>query len=199
MIKHYVYYSYEEFGRGYIGKHKIDYSKYASPEMDGYFGSFLDKTFKPTRKEILGIYDSEEEAYMVEEILQRAYSVHINPDFANRSIQKSAKFFYDRTGIPHSDEVKEKISKTMKEKRKDPEKIKKYSEIFDGEKNPNYGKCTRYNWINEKTGQIEESLCPNHLATKYKLNKSSVSKVAKGLQIQTKGWKIMICQSTADS
>lgn len=199
MIKHYVYYSYEEFGRGYIGKHKIDYSKGVSPETDGYFGSFLDKTFRPTSKEILGIYDTEEEAYQVEEILQRAYSAHKNPDFANRSIQKSSRFFCDRTGVPHTPQVKEQIAKTMKEIRKDPEKIEKYSKIFDGEKNPNYGKCIRYDWINQKTGQKQLGLCPNHLATKYGLDVGSVSKVARGKCSQTKGWSVMSCQSTADS
>ena len=47
---HYVYYSYEEWGRGYIGSRTCD----CLPKEDTeYFGSFCDKTFKPTEKIIL--------------------------------------------------------------------------------------------------------------------------------------------------
>jgi len=47
-MKHfYVYYSYEEYGRGYIGKREC---KYLPEEDVNYFGSFKDKTFKPTQK-----------------------------------------------------------------------------------------------------------------------------------------------------
>jgi len=43
----YVYYSYEPWGRGYIGKREC----WCLPEEDTkYFGSFRDKTFKPTEK-----------------------------------------------------------------------------------------------------------------------------------------------------
>ena len=43
----YVYYSYEPWGRGYIGKREC----WCLPEEDvKYFGSYRDKTFKPTEK-----------------------------------------------------------------------------------------------------------------------------------------------------
>lgn len=43
----YVYYSYEEFGRGYIGKRECK----CLPEEDiKYFGSYKDKSFRPTKK-----------------------------------------------------------------------------------------------------------------------------------------------------
>ena len=46
----YVYYSYEEFGRGYIGSRICK----CLPEEDiKYFGSYKDKTFNPTEKIIL--------------------------------------------------------------------------------------------------------------------------------------------------
>ena len=47
---HYVYYSYEEYGKGYIGSRTCD----CSPEKDiKYFGSFSDNNFKPIKKIIL--------------------------------------------------------------------------------------------------------------------------------------------------
>ena len=56
---HYTYYSYEEFGRGYIGKRSCP----CKPEEDvKYFGSYSDKTFEPTQKIILETYDTAEEA-----------------------------------------------------------------------------------------------------------------------------------------
>jgi hypothetical protein len=87
---HYVYYSYEEYGKGYIGSRTCD----CSPEKDiNYFGSFSDKNFKPTQKIILkDDYITREEAYADEIILQKYYKVVENPHFANRSYQTSTKF-----------------------------------------------------------------------------------------------------------
>ena len=87
---HYVYYSYEEYGKGYIGSRTCD----CFPEKDiNYFGSFSDKNFKPTKKIILkDDYITREEAYTDEIILQKYYKVVENSHFANRSYQTSTKF-----------------------------------------------------------------------------------------------------------
>ena len=87
---HYVYYSYEEYGRGYIGSRTCN----CSPEKDiKYFGSFKDKKFKPTQKIILkDDYTIREEAYADEIILQKYYKVVENPYFANKAYQTSTKF-----------------------------------------------------------------------------------------------------------
>jgi hypothetical protein len=87
---HYTYYSYEEWGRGYIGSRTCK----CLPENDvRYFGSFRDKTFKPTQKIILkSDYTTREEAYADEIILQEHYKVAKNPHFANRAYQTSTKF-----------------------------------------------------------------------------------------------------------
>ena len=87
---HYVYYSYEEYGRGYIGSRGCK----CLPEQDiKYFGSFKDKTFKPTQKIILNDnYATREEAYADEIILQENYKVVENPHFANRAYQTSTSF-----------------------------------------------------------------------------------------------------------
>ena len=83
MSKHfYVYYSYEEFGRGYIGSRGCK----CLPEDDSkYYGSFHDKTFNPTQKIILGVYESRKDAYEAEILLHEFYDVARNPHFANRS------------------------------------------------------------------------------------------------------------------
>jgi hypothetical protein len=85
----YVYYSYEPWGRGYIGKREC----WCLPEEDvKYFGSFTDKAFKPTEKIILEIFDTRKEAYATEIILHNFYDVANNPHFANRTNQFAIKY-----------------------------------------------------------------------------------------------------------
>lgn len=84
----YTYYSYEEWGRGYIGCRVCE----GSPEGDPYLGSFYDKTFKPTHKIILGVHASHEEALSEEIALHEFFKVDINPHFANQARQTSTKF-----------------------------------------------------------------------------------------------------------
>ena len=86
---HYTYYSYEEFGRGYIGKRSCP----CKPEEDvKYFGSYSDKTFEPTQKIILETYDTAEEAIEDEIKIQHFFQVVPNPHFANQAYQTSTKF-----------------------------------------------------------------------------------------------------------
>jgi ethanolamine utilization microcompartment shell protein EutS len=94
---HYVYYSYEEYHRGYIGSRTCK----CLPEEDvKYFGSFYDKTFKPTQKIILkSDYTTREEAYADEIILQRYYEVVENSHFANRAYQTSTKFCLSKENL----------------------------------------------------------------------------------------------------
>ena len=118
MFKHhYVYHSYEEWGRGYIGIRSCD----CLPEEDiGYFGSFKDKTFNPTEKTILLVRETRQEVVEIEIMLHDFFDVAVNPQFANRSKQKSTRF--DTTGVPITEGTKKKIS-----------------EANSGEKNPMYG------------------------------------------------------------
>jgi hypothetical protein len=105
----YIYYSYEEFGRGYIGKRECE----CLPEDDvNYLGSFKDKTFKPTQKIILETFDTVEEALEAECILHDFYEVDKNSHFANRAKQTSKKFYCSMSGENNPskrDDVKEKI------------------------------------------------------------------------------------------
>ena len=87
----YVYYSYEEYGRGYIGKRECK----CLPEEDvNYFGSFRDKTFKPTQKIILETFNSVEDALEAECVIHDFYKIDKNLHFANKAKQTSKKFYY---------------------------------------------------------------------------------------------------------
>ena len=110
---HYTYYSYEEWGRGYFGSRTCK----CLPEEDiKYFGSFKDKTFKPSLKIILkDDYATREEAYADEIILQEYYKVVENPHFANRAYQTSTGFSRKGSvpwnkGIPRDPEIIKKMS-----------------------------------------------------------------------------------------
>jgi hypothetical protein len=150
---HYVYYSYEEWGRGYIGirSTKLD------PLKDPYMGSFKDKSFKPTHKEIIAIFESRGEALEAEILLHNFYEVHINPHFANRSKQTSTGFtppiVNPMLGRSHTEETKKKISefrktcvgekasmygKTHSEAAR--KKMSEFRKTCTGEKNPMYGR-----------------------------------------------------------
>ena len=131
---HYVYYSYEEYGRGYIGSRTCK----CLPEEDiKYFGSYTDNTFKPTQKIILkSDYTTREEAYADEIILQKYYKVVENSHFANRSYQTSTSF--SLYGLPHSEEHKRKISRARKSYCEETKR--KLSEAFKGKNCYWYGK-----------------------------------------------------------
>ena len=123
---HYVYYSYEEWGRGYFGSRTCK----CLPEKDvKYFGSYADKTFKPTQKIILkDDYATREEAYTDEIVLQNYYKVVENPHFANRSYQTSTGFS-QKGRIPWNKGIP-----------RDPETIRKMSESRKGKPSLNKGK-----------------------------------------------------------
>ena len=87
---HYVYYSYEQWGRGYIGRRSSE----VHPSVDPYMGSFRDKTFAPTEKIVLAEFDSAKEAIQCEINLHAFFAVDNNPHFANRSRQTSTGFSY---------------------------------------------------------------------------------------------------------
>jgi hypothetical protein len=112
----YVYYSYEEWGRGYIGV-KLN----GDPETDGYYGSYYDKTFSPTSKIVLGEFETPEEALEAEIALHNFFEVDKNPHFANRARQTSTGFI----SLHKDKEWRRKISEAHKGKKLSPETIAK--------------------------------------------------------------------------
>jgi len=107
MKYYYTYYSYEDWGRGYIGCRPSGCE--CTPEEDPYLGSFKDKTFNPTNKIVLGVYATPEECLEAEIKLHNFFEVDVNPHFANKAKQTSVGFSYDSTGIKRSEKTIEKI------------------------------------------------------------------------------------------
>jgi hypothetical protein len=112
----YVYYSYEEWGRGYIGV-KMN----SDPDTDGYYGSYHDKSFTPTQKIVLGKFETPEEALEVEIALHNFFEVDKNPHFANRARQTSTGFI----SLHKDEEWRRKIAEAHKGKKLSPESIAK--------------------------------------------------------------------------
>jgi plasmid stability protein len=142
MSKHfYVYYSYEEWGRGYIGSRGCK----CLPEEDvKYFGSFHDKTFRPTQKIILGVYKSRRDAYEAEILLHEFYDVARNPHFANQSRALVTGFTTEgmtpNKGKKASEETRKKIGAASKGRIPNEKTRQLKREQMLGEKNPMYGK-----------------------------------------------------------
>lgn len=127
---HYVYYSYEEWGRGYIGVRSTN----VYPSEDKYMGSFRDKTFKPTQKIIIEEFSSRDEALDAEIKLHSLFCVDINPHFVNKRKQTSRKFDHagrknPMEGRTHTFETRLLISEKAKKRMSDPLHIKKLSKI----------------------------------------------------------------------
>lgn len=109
----YVYYSYEPWGRGYIGKRECC----CLPEEDiKYLGSFKDKTFKPTEKIILEIFETREDAYNAEARLHEFYDVKNNPHFANQVHQTIIKEKMFRYFKRFKNKIKRTDNKEYREK-----------------------------------------------------------------------------------
>ena len=119
---HYVYYSYEEWGRGYIGKRSCE----CLPEEDvNYMGSFTDKTFKPTCKIILDTFATSADALAAEALLHDAYNVSSNPLFANKAKQTSR--WFNTEGVPKTKQHREKIRQSNSGRKRTAESRQKMS------------------------------------------------------------------------
>jgi hypothetical protein len=125
----YVYYSYEEWGRGYIGRRECN----CRPHEDiKYFGSYRDKTFHPTQKIVLFECRSREEACEIEVFLHSALQVDINPHFVNKAKQTSEKFCKNQEG--------ENNGNYGKRRKRRPEEIEKQKKYWSEHDHPNKGK-----------------------------------------------------------
>lgn len=107
---HYIYYSYEVNGRGYIGSRSCK----CHPQDDDYYGSYKDKSFKPTKKLILAVCETKEQRYELEYLFQKLYNVVENPHFANRAFQTTTGF--SRLGLANSPESRRKMSESRRNK-----------------------------------------------------------------------------------
>jgi hypothetical protein len=139
---HILYLSFEETpeGRSYVGAHSTDCIS------DKYLGSFIDKTFNPTAKIIIGYFKTRESLLEAESSLQTSLNVVRDPHYANQSIQHGSGFTYGFLGKKHTPEWKEGQSQRNRDraekKRKGKEKtlkMKKEPRSMNGENNPRFG------------------------------------------------------------
>lgn len=163
----YVYYSYEMWGRGYIGKREC----LCLPEKDiNYFGSFSDKSFNPTEKIILATFKSRKDALQAEIDLQEFYEVDKNPHFANVYVHRSKHFCNNGSksirnkisssliGIKRSEETKRKISESKKGTIVSPETKKKLSEARKrNPASPMLGKTHSEEWRKNHSKKMKEN------------------------------------------
>lgn len=105
-MNHYVYLSYEDNGRMYIGSRTSS----VHPEEDLYFGSFSDKTFNPTKKKVLKTFATREEADKWESYLHEANSVDVNERFANQVKQKDQRHYVGDCNPAKRPAARKKIS-----------------------------------------------------------------------------------------
>jgi len=142
---HYVYHSFEEWGRDYIGIRSCD----CLPEEDTkYFGSFYDKTFFPTEKTILFVCETRQEASEIEIELHDFFDVAVNPQFANMA--KATSTGFDMTGVVRgsmAEEHKKKLREAVSGEKhhmfgvpRTEETKKKISAANSGENHPMFGR-----------------------------------------------------------
>jgi len=198
---HYVYSSYEEWGREYIGVRSCD----CMPEEDTkYFGSFRDKTFKPTGKNILFVCRTRKEAAEIEIILHDFFDVAVNSKFANRS--KAVSTGFSTAGVPKTEEQKKAHSERMSGKAKTEEHKKKLSKAKSGEKHPQYGRTGALSPTSKAIIAIEPDGTERHFggrnqaARELEINRTDLGRYLKTGHSpkwgKWKGWRFIYKNST---
>jgi hypothetical protein len=154
---YYVYYSYESWGRGYIGQRGCK----CLPEEDtNYFGTFKDKTFKPTQKIVLQTFKTRKEAITAEVTLHDFYQVDTNPHFANKARQKAVGFFYDPSGNKYPNR------KPLPSRKQTELTKQKLKEVNLGKKHSNKTKhklkefVSKQRWYNNEKISVRKETCP---------------------------------------
>lgn len=204
---YYVYFSYEEWGLGYIGQRTCPPGLTVEEDF-AYKGSYRHENFNPTQKIILAEFDTIEQALDLEIALHRLYHVADNKKFANLAEQRSNKMRaattkspqtrrklsvlntgpnnpnYGRRGPSHwhygkklSQAQKDKISAGLMGRECTQEARQKSSKNNSKTKR---SKAPKYDWINKITGEIEEQLCILDLADKYHISHRVLRRCVKG-------------------
>ena len=148
---HYVYYVYEQWGKGYIGVRSCS----VIPEKDSYFGSYRDKKFCPTEKIILMTFSTRKEAEYAEYRLHKFFSVVENKHFANKA--KNILNGFSRAGATNSVEHREKTRRANQ-----------------GPLNPNYGKPRSLETRQKQSNALKNRVFSHE--TKRKMEKAKEKK-----------------------
>ena len=175
---HYVYKSFEEEGREYIGCRTCK----CLPEEDTkYFGSFRDKSFNPAGKTILFVCETRKEVLEIEVELHDFFDVAVNPKFANQAKQTSTGF--DRVGVPWTEEQKKKKSVAMSGEKGHMfgvPKTEEWKKANSGEKHPQYGRTGALHHSSKAIIAIEPDGTQRHFGSGWeatrelRMNRSSL-------------------------
>ena len=166
---HYVYYSYEQWGRGYIGKRSCR----VPPDQDiKYLGSFCDKSFHPTEKIILAVFDTSEQALAAEICLHNFYCVDQNPHFANMSRQTTDRFAWSGN-----------VTDLLTPKEQADRRQKWVKSLCSGAKGHFYRFISPSGTVHITINLRE--FCRNHL-----INRAHVYDCLKGRQSSVQGWTV---------
>lgn len=154
-MNNYVYYSYEEYGRGYIGSRGCECCIEEDLE---YFGTYSDTSFRPTQKIILEIFETRKEAYEAEILLHNFFEVDINPHFANKCRATSSGFTCPKRFSDQ--EIKErlkkqKISAAKRWRKNNPEKNKQIKQEY-AKRNSDIIKIYQQEWREENKQRKKE-------------------------------------------
>jgi hypothetical protein len=197
---YYVYHSFETNGRSYIGARKCPEG--LTPELDNkYLGSFSDKSFSPTHKEILKTFPTYEEALALEILLHSLFKVDINESFANKARQTSKKFI-NCNSKPKTIEHRFKLSLGSKDNLNalghtcSLQTKEKMSSVKKGKKPWNTGKSgikksvTRL-WYNTNTNEYLTMSITDLIKTYPVYKSSSLNRLRKGLISEYRGLRFI--------
>lgn len=185
---HYTYLSKDlTDGRMYIGSRSCK----CRPDEDvRYFGSFTDKSFKPTDKIILKVFNTRKEAFKHEIYLHFVLDVATNPLFANRARVTTTSFnWYGQKHTPETiksiketskknftEEKKAKLIQANKNKKLTKEHIEKLRQVNLGTKrSPEVCEKIRQKAIGRKISQATRAKLSAHNKGKW-LNRKDQSK-----------------------
>ena len=180
---HFVYYSYEEWGRGYIGVHStknID---------DGYFGSYRDPNFSPTQRIIISFFDTREEAKLAEITLHEFFKVESNPHFANILSAKSQGFDHGGLILAAIPLEQRKLFGSRGGKRYTPKKAAALAEARKKQLEKQGMKCVVENM---ETGQQIECVSLRDVSRKTPMSDGTARWLSKDPARTFNGWRIIL-------
>jgi hypothetical protein len=164
---HILYVSFEEGpeGRSYIGAHSTDNI------YDGYLGSFVDKSFNPSNRIIIGYYKSRDVLLKAEEMFQKSFNVVSDNHYANQSIQHGSGFTYGFLGKSHTNEFRKALVEKNRKRVHTPEMRAAQSQrslIWWG----NLSEKSREEWAAQSSSQWKG--VPKSESHKHKIGKAQL-------------------------
>ena len=174
---HFVYNSYELWGRNYIGVHST------SNVEDNYFGSFVDPTFKPVARDVLAFYETREQACEAEMLLHDFFDVANNPNFANQAKAHNTGSY----PFTLSDELKREAGRKGGKVRSEKKLTSATQNVWKGTLKTSKAVTA----TNTLTGETFFFYSCREASRKTGLHLQQVYDLLKGRKEETKSWKLV--------